>query len=111
MIFAIISAWLAYKRAKDAGRNAVGWAAAAAGVFIGTQLLIQLGLGVFLGLGIAAFGWSESILETYAIPATIVSIAASFGTTWLLLRYLDKIPEEETLYSAPPAPPNFDREN
>lgn len=111
MIFAVISAWLAYKRAKIAGRNAIGWAAIAAAVFIGTQLAVQFGIGIFLGVGIAAFGWSNTILETYSIPATILAIIASFGTTWLVLRYLDKIPEDEASFSAPPAPPTFDRDN
>lgn len=110
MIFAILSAWLAYKKARDTGRNAILWAAIAAATFVGTQLLIQFGIGIFLGLGIGAFGWSESVLETYSIPATIVAVIASLGGTWLVLRYLDKVPEDE-IQNAPPPPPNFDRNN
>lgn len=110
MIFAIVSAWLPYKKAKDANRNAFLWAAIAAATYIGTQLVVQLVIGTMLGVGIAAFGWSDAVLETYTIPATIVSIIASFGSTWLVLRYLDKMPEDE-IYNPPPPPPNFDRTN
>lgn len=109
MIFAIVSAWLAYKKARDTNRNAVLWAATAAATYIGTQLVVQLAVGTLLGVGIAALGWSDAVLETYTIPATILSIIASFGSTWLVLRYLDRMPDDES-YNAPP-PPNFDRNN
>lgn len=110
MIFAIISAWLAYKRAKATGRNAILWAFIAAAVFIGTQLVIQFGLGVLLGLGVEILSWSEQTLNIYAILITIFAIIASFGTTWLVLRYLDKVPGAET-FSSPPPPPEFDKNN
>lgn len=106
MIFAIISAWLAYKKAKAANRNAILWAVIAAATFIGTQLIIQFGFGILLGLGINFLGWSENVLETYNIPIMILAVIVSFGSTWLVLRYLDKMPEEESFVSPPP-PPNF----
>jgi len=107
MIFALISAWLAYKRAKTANRNGVLWATIAAVTYIGTQLAIQFGCGILLGLGINFFGWSESVLEYYNIPITIFAVLASFGSTWLVLRYLDRLPEDES-FVAPPPPPTFD---
>lgn len=107
MIFAIVAAWLAYRKAKDTGRNAIKWAFIAVAVFVGTQLIVGLGVGIMLGFGMALFGWSQEITEgVYTIPVTLVAIFASFGTTWLLLRYLDKTPEEET-FVTPPPPPNF----
>lgn len=106
MIFAIVAAWLAYKKAKDTGRSAILWAFIAVAAFVGTQLLVSLIIGVFLGLGVGFLGWSETILtDAYTIPVTVVAVVASFGATWLVLRYLDKIPEEDT-FTAPP-PPNF----
>ena len=110
MIFAIISAWLAYRKAKDSGRSPILWAAIAAATFIGTQLAVQFAIGIFLGVGVAAFGWSENAFETYSIPSTLVAVVASFGSTWLVLHYLDRIPEDATAV-APPPPPNFDRDN
>lgn len=106
MIFAIISAWLAYKKAKDTNRNAILWAAIAAVTFIGTQLLVQLGFGILLGIFIELRGWSPEIIETYNLPITIFAVIISFISTWLVLRYLDKLPEDDTNISPPP-PPNF----
>ena len=111
MIFALISAWLAYKKAKAASRNAILWALIAAGTFIGTQLIITFGAGIILGLGVELFGWSDSIFDAYSIPITVLAVIASFGSTWLVLRYLDKIPEEEIFMTPPPPPTNFDQKN
>ena len=110
MIFAILSAWLAYKKAKAANRNGILWAIIAAGTFIGTQLLIQFGFGILIGLGIRFRGWSAALLDTYSIPITIVAVIISFGSTWLVLHYLDNLPEEE-IFAAPPPPPDFSGKN
>ena len=107
MILALITAWLAYKKANESGRNGIVWAIVGVGVFIGTQVIVQLGLGVLLGLGMLAFDWPESLIDTYTWPITIVSIVASFGTSWLLLRYLDRPLNLEDPYSPPPPPPTF----
>ena len=106
MIIAIVFAYLAYQKAKASNRNGVAWAAIAAGAFIGTQLIITFGVGVLLGLGMAAFGWSETIVETYGIIITIVAVIFSIAVGYLILRYLDRIPDQPN-FSAPPPPPNF----
>jgi hypothetical protein len=61
MIFALITAWLAYKKAKDAGRNGILWAALGAIVFIGTQVIVSIGFGFLLAIGVEFRGWSETI--------------------------------------------------
>ncbi len=114
MIFAIVAAIVAYRRARDSGRNGWLWAAAAAAVFILTQWVVAVGAGVLIGIGIAMFGWSESIFDStmYVGPVTVVAIGASILTTWLLLRYLDKPLAEEQPFDMPPPPPPpiFDRD-
>jgi hypothetical protein len=109
MIFAIVAAILAYKRASANGRNGWLWALAAAALFIGTQLVISTGAGVLMGFGIALFGWSETMFEDnlYVGPITVVAIGASILATWLLLRYLDKPLAEEADSPRPPPPPSF----
>jgi uncharacterized protein YacL len=106
MILAIVFAILAYKKAQASNRNGILWAAIAAGAFIGTQLVITFGVGILLGLGIAFLGWSDTILETYTILITIFAVIISIAVGYLILRYLDKVPEYENM-SAPPPPPNF----
>jgi hypothetical protein len=95
MVFALITAWLAYKRAKQTGRNPITWAIIGAAVYIGTQLIVSLGLGFTLGIAILVLHQSDSLLDTLSIPLTIVAIAASFFTSWLLLKYLDKTSVQE----------------
>jgi len=110
MLFAIITAVLAYRRAKEHGRNGILWAIAGAGVFIGAQLIVTFGAGLIMGLGIAFLGWPETIFDDtlYIGPVTVVGIAASILASWLLLRYLDKpINEEPVDLPAPPPPPSF----
>lgn len=105
MIFALITAWLAYKRAVQNGRNGILWALAGAGVFIGTQLAVTFAIGIFLGIGMGLFDWSESIFDDYSFLISAVGVVASFISSWLLLRYLDKVPDEG--FEKPPAPPQF----
>lgn len=112
MIFAIIAAIMAYRKAKDSQRNGWLWALAAAGVFIGTQWVVSIGAGLLMGFGIALFGWPESMFDDmmYIGPVTAVAIGASILTTWLLLRYLDRPVAEEQPVDLPPPPPTFDRD-
>jgi len=101
MILAIITAWLAYKRAKQAGRNAILWALAGAAVYIGTQLVVSFALGLALGFAILFFKWPRSTLDTATIPLTIAAIVASFFTSWLLLKYLDSLPRVDQAEPSP----------
>ncbi len=107
MILFILAAYFAYKKDKSTGRNGFLWALITAGIFIGTQFLVALSIGLFLALGVEIFGWSEAVYDEFNFLITAVSIVASFGSVWLIFRYLDKIPEEEAI-SLPPPPPTFD---
>jgi len=104
-VFAIISFSIAYRRAKAAGHNGYLWGIVAATTFIATGLSLTIGFSVFLGIGIELWGWSEKAAETYSVIGAIISVIASFGTTWLILRKLNET-SKETL-SEPPPPPTF----
>lgn len=107
MLLAIITAILAYRKAKETGRSPWPWAIAGAAVFIGTQLIVGLGVGIFLGLGVAFLGWSESVFDTADIPLRIVGVVLAFVASWGLLKFLDRRPVTETGVSGPPPPPTF----
>lgn len=111
MLFAIIAAWLAYKKAKETNRNAVLWAFIAVAVFIGTQLLVGVGAGIVIGIGIAAGNWAEDTFDKYSVLINLVAIIASFLSTWGLLRFIGTTPKTHTEeYNPPPPPPgDFDR--
>jgi hypothetical protein len=107
MIFAIITAVLAYRRAKENGRNGLLWAVAGAGVFIGAQLVVTFGAGILMGLGVAFLEWPETIFDDtmFVGPITVVSLGASILASWLLLRYLNKPVNEDPPDLPPPPPP------
>lgn len=111
MIFAIIAAVLAYRKAKDAGRNAWGWAFIAAGTFIGTQLIVALALGVLMGIFLVATERGEDTFKGADILITIIAVIFSFGTTWLVLKYLDRNANQNMLNEPPPPPPPFGNYN
>lgn len=92
MIFALITGWLAYKRASSTGRNGLLWGAIGIGVYIGAQMLVGLALGIVLGFGVGLLDWPESVFDDYALPTNIVAIIFAFFASWLLLRFLDKAP-------------------
>lgn len=107
MILAIITAILAYRRAKDNGRNPWIWALVGAAVFIGAQMIVTFGAGILMGLGVEFLGWSETVFDDTMVigPVTIVALGASFLASWLLLRYLDKPLSPEPVTGPPPPPP------
>lgn len=111
MILFIIAAFMAYKKASLTGRSGILWAFITAAVYIGTQLILALGIGLFLGIGVELFGWSETIYEDWNLLVTALCIVASFGAVWLIFRYLDKAPPEEIFVSPPPPPPPTFDEN
>jgi formate hydrogenlyase subunit 3/multisubunit Na+/H+ antiporter MnhD subunit len=107
MLLAIITAWLAYKRARENGRNPILWAAIGVCVFIGIQFAVTLGAGIALGLGGAFYGWPETTYDRFSIPITLVAMALSFAGSWFLLRYLERPLVPEASFSTPPPPPDF----
>ena len=107
MLFAIISAVLAYRKAKDTGRNGFLWAFIAAATFIGTQLVVALIFGILLGLILAFMQKTEEDFDKFQIIVTILAVIVSFGTTWLVLKYLDRVPQESSFTTPPPPPDNF----
>jgi hypothetical protein len=107
MLLAIVAAVLAYQKAKASGRNAWLWAFIGVAVYIGAQLLVGLGAGVILAIGVGFMGWPESAFTDYELPINIVAIIGALAATWGLLKFLDRIPQEEAYASPPPPPPTF----
>lgn len=107
MLFAIISAVLAYRKAKDTGRNGILWAFIAAATFIGTQFIAALFFGMAFGLYLVFTQQSEANFAKFEIVITILAVIVSFVSTWAVLKYLDRVPQEEILTTPPPPPENF----
>ena len=106
MLLAILFAYFGYKKAKDSGRNGVLWGFIALAAFIGCQFLVGIMLGIGIGIGIGLLGWSESVFETYEILFRIIAWVAGIVGGYLVLKYLDRVPQGDN-YTAPPPPPDF----
>jgi hypothetical protein len=107
MLFAIISAVLAYRKANDAGRNGILWAFIAAATFIGTQLVTAIVLGFGFGLFLVVTDGAEPDIQKFELVITIAAIIVSFASTWALLKYLDRSPQPDSFTTPPPPPGNF----
>lgn len=107
MILVIIAAWLGYKRATANSRNGWLWAFATAGVFLGAQVLVGLGAGIFIAIGVAAWSWPESAFDDNYTVINLAALVFSFLAVWPLLRWLDKPPAAEETLTGPPPPPQF----
>jgi hypothetical protein len=108
MLLVILAIWFGYKKAKATGRNPFLWAAVAGLTYAGVQLLVGMAFGVAIGLGIELLGWPESTYDDLTWLITIVAIAASLLSIYLLFRYLDRVPTDDEA-TPPPPPPTFEQ--
>lgn len=106
MLLVILAIWFGYKKGRDSGRSGPLWAIICGVAFIGVQLLVAVAIGAFIGLGIAMFGWRESLYEQNQIFVSIAAWIASVIALLLIFRYLDRIPDEPVV-TQPPPPPTF----
>lgn len=107
MILAILFAVLGWRKAEETGRSKVLWAFLMVVFFIGGQLFAGIAIGVFLGFGIEAFGWSESVFDDYYWPISIVSLAFAIGMCSLVLYLLGRRSGHSPV-DDPPPPEMFD---
>jgi hypothetical protein len=109
MILAILFVWFGYKKATANGRNGILWGIIAGASFIGTQILVGLGIGLILGIIAATRGDSiETSIDDNSFLINIVAIIASIGVGYLVLRIADRPLESENNFTTPPTPPKFD---
>jgi hypothetical protein len=106
MILAILAVIFGYRKANATGRNGILWGAICGVAFIGTQFLVGIGAGGFIGFGVAFWGWDEKLYDDYSIVISIVAIVVSVIALMLLFRYLDRVPPENAA-AGPPPPPTF----
>ncbi|MBK9214822.1 MAG: hypothetical protein IPM59_04365 [Chloracidobacterium sp.] len=104
MLLAILAVWFGYKKARDTGRNGVLWGAICGGTFIGVQFLVAVVIGLTIGIGTELWGWSETLYDDLEWVITIVAIAASVIALWLIFKFLDRLPADESAQTPPPPP-------
>ncbi len=104
-ILLIVFTVFAYKTANENGRNGIGWAVITFFTGIGIQIILPIFIVILIAI-IAAFSGSSIEIIEESIPIvtiTIVCIFLSLGVSFLILRYLAKVPED---FDLPPSPPS-----
>lgn len=109
MILGLVFAWMGYQKATASDRNGWLWGFLALSAYIGTQVVIQLTIGIVIGIGIETLGWSNDLFEGgYNILFTVISIIPSCLAGYAVLKYLDRSAQSEAFekFDVPP-PPTF----
>src|SRR5688500_18173217 len=108
MLLAIICVVLGYQRAKAVGKNGFLWAAIAGAAFIGTQLVVGIGIGAALAIYAEMNGsGSENLVESGWIVINLIAIALSILVAWGVLKIIDRTPAVQEPMLPPPPPPTF----
>lgn len=107
MLLTIFAIWFGYKKARDSGRNGILWGAICGGVFIGTQFMVAIGAGIFIGIGVEMWGWKETLYDDMSWVITLASIVASIVALLIVFKFLDRIPDDDPPVTPPP-PPTFE---
>ncbi|MEP6904318.1 MAG: hypothetical protein ABJA66_21555 [Actinomycetota bacterium] len=105
----IVVTVFAYKTAKDYGRNAIGWALIAFAVGFGIQIILPIFIVIIIAVAMTVSGSRpEQIKEDIPeITISLICLVLSVAAGMLILRYLSKIPEEQSFIPPPKPPENF----
>ncbi len=110
IVIIIVTTYLAYKTARDTGRNPVVWALLTFAVGFGIQIVIPFTMGIVIAVIWISSGTSveqvQQSIQSWEITITIVCLILSFVGAALILRHISKIPQENS-FVAPPPPPDF----
>jgi hypothetical protein len=105
----IVLTVFAYKTAKDYDRNAIGWAVITFAVGFGVQLILPIFIIFIVAIAMTVSGSRPQQIQenipTFTI--SIICIGLSIAAGMLILRYLSKIPEEQSFIPPPEPPENF----
>lgn len=104
IIFLIVVSVFVYRTARDNGYNAVLWTVATAvGFFV-----VQLIMGIAIGLGALLLGWSPTFIQDYQLIIGLIALVPAFVLVWLIWRHVNVI-RDDGVAPEPPPPPTFDR--
>jgi hypothetical protein len=105
MILAILFAVLGYRKAEETGRGKGLWAFLMVVIFLGAQFLAGMIIGLFLAVGIAAFGWADTLFDRYSFLISVGGIAFSVVVCSGVLYLLGRRTEEGL--TVPPSPDQY----
>lgn len=108
IIFIIVAAIFVYRTARNNGHKAVVWTIAAVAGYFLIQFAVGIAAGLYIGIGIGAWGWPADTYEKFGMIIGLIAIVPSVAYVLLILRSVNRVKEG----SPPPDSPSmsiFDR--
>jgi Kef-type K+ transport system membrane component KefB len=110
IIFIIVAAIFVYRTARNNGHKPLIWTIAAVAGFFLIQFGVAVAAGLYIGIGIGAWGWPEDTYEKFGMVIGLIAIVPSVAFVLLILRSVNRVKEG----SPPPSSPSmsiFDRQD
>ena len=92
--------------ARERNRSALKWSLLGIAAWVGAELAVAVGLGLFYGAGTVFWGWPEKEPAFVTPLFYVAALAAAIGGYALARRVLSNLPSQ-TGFSEPPPPPSF----
>ena len=93
IIFVIVSAIFVYRTARNNGHRAVLWTAAAVAGFFLIQVAVAAAAGLYIGIGIEAWGWPADSFEKFGMIIGLVAMLPSVAYVLFILRLVNRVKE------------------
>jgi len=110
IIFIIVAAIFVYRTARKNGHKPGIWTIAAVAGFFLIQFGVAVVAGLYIGIGIEAWGWPADTFEKFGMIISLISMVPSVAYVLLILRSVNRVKEG----SPPPGSPSmsiFDRQD
>ena len=110
IIFIIVAAIFVYRTARNNGHNPVIWTIAAVAGYFLIQFAVAVVAGLYIGIGIEAWGWPADTYEKFGMVIGLIAIVPSVAFVLFILRSVNRVAEG----SPPPDSPSmsiFDRQD
>ena len=92
--------------ARERNRSPLAWSLIGIASWLGSELVVALGLGSMYGVGMVLWGWPEEIPAGFRLFVYVAALAAAIGGLTIARRILSAKPRDD-FFPPPPPPPRF----
>lgn len=89
--------------ARERNRSAWKWSLIGIAAWIGAELVVAVGLGIFYGVGMALWGWPEKEPAIFTLLLYVAALCAAIGSVTLVRHILSNQKE----FPPPPPPQRY----
>lgn len=88
--------------ARERNRSALKWSLLGIGAWIGTEVVVAVGLGILYAAGVIFWGWPEREPMVFTLLFYVAALAAAIGGFALVRRTLSNLPNQNEFLQPPP---------